>query len=1500
MAEHVEVSFDGAQGSLVAPLPGKSSNLLHRYMNPYNAPSNNDEEDASFPPIKKPVNGVNGDNHTKLNELNESAILPVLDHAHLVSTPESFFVDDNDSNHATSIEDNFLEESVRVDKDSESSSSETYTTSPPRSIINAGLESFKYVVSILLLVFSLTLVTSTIYTGQTTAIQRDSFNPVATYVLFWLLLIFLAIMEGGLGCLVGLQPIDRTCYSTSHPVTLKSTVLGHEGNNMERVIVGRQFLIVLAVFFINWLGAPVPNAEVLGLSGILKAIFLDSGLAVILTTIILGQLTSQINAAQCMLDFLNSHFMLYFVTYLSLAVEFSGLLHSVYLVQILFSKITGKAVEGNEASRGTIGQIFFWIRALFSLSVVSFGFALTFQALFEKQTTIWEWGYIPSSISMVLLFALFVFVGMMEGMQIALFTVVNLPEEELARYSIAYRNCQLVFRGENLQAYLIGRQLCTSTGMFLLARMMTLNYSAESNDNNIWGVSNGLQFFFNTGIMGAVVTTVVASLIWRIAASTFPLAFLSNPLVYIFIRFCLLIEFLGVGSSSWVLARIHKCVSGFQPDEVYLCNAEPHTSAPVTRRDKDIDRTATILKYFSSLSLLVFCIIMLTEAIFTEQKNGALSSSYNIPPAVTFCLFWFLLIWLSVMEGGQGCLIGLRPIDKFMYAESHLLTLRNTTVAHMGDNMERFIVGRQFLVVLVIFAMNKIVGSFTTSEDDIFGLPSIVKNVFLSSGGLAMIVITVVIGQLTSQINAANCMLDFINNRIMLYFVTHVSLAVEWSGLLHAVYAIQMLFSKITGKITTQEEEISGPRSKVFFWVRATFSMLVLIFASVVTIAALFSNKTTMWEGVSGGVSVSILISLMLIVGIMEGAQSALFAVVHMREEDLARNAIAYYNCQLAFSGQNLQSFLIGRQICITSAMFVFARIMTLKEIDSNDDTVLGVPLGVIQVLFSTGLLGTVITTILASLMWRIIASSFPLVFLSNPLMYLIIRLCLFLDGVGVCSSAWVLARFLKPMVGYQPDEVHLEGAAQHTAAPATKRDKDIDITITIMRYVYSSVLLGFSIVVVMAVIFERKTILSQEVHPLFASFSFWFFVFWLAIMEGGQGCLVGLQPVDKDIYAESHPVTLLNTRKAHSGDNMERFIVGRQFLVVLVFTMINMCGSAVEGTQISFLGNSMNGIFVGSGLGMILTTIVVGQLTSQVNAANCMLDFINSYFMLATTYLSLFVEYTGLLHSVYLIQLIFARLAGKPIDTNEPQRNIPQTVFFWIRVFFSLLVLGYALVITLTALFESKTKMWDGVPGAVSIIILIILCCFVGMMEGMQIAFFTVVNLPEEELVKHKTVYQNCQTVFSGPNLQSFLIGRQICAASGMFVVARIMTLNYSEQDDNVLGVSDALQTFFNTGLLGAVITTILASLVWRVIASSFPIAFLSNPFIGPMIKLCLFFESTGVCSSVWLLALTQKKIAGYQVDELYIGTPDERCADEEEGFEIGADADGNVIIGY
>ena len=1439
-AQSVELSLDGAKGSFAVPqgsfaVPQPARNEVNADMNPYKAHQSADDEEASTGNVDE----------EDMDHLHDDRMEPPVADAH--GEPSKMPVH---------------EETEQEKKDAKKK----------RSVIVAGIESFKYLYSLALVLFSVTMVMAALFSRQTGA-ANYGIHPAGAFFIFWFLIVWLAMIEGGQGCLIGLQPIDKEKYAESHPVSLKCTTLAHKGDNMERFIVGRQFLVVLIVFVVNIMGAAIPGAQVLGLPPLVQSIFLGSGLAMILTAINLGQLTAQVNAAVCMLDFINNYFML-FSTYVSLGIEFSGLLHSVYLVQIIFSKITGQPIDTKEPPRNAVQNLFFWVRVLMSLTILGFAFAVTLKALFMGKTTMWKG--VPEAVSVIIFFILMCFVGMMEGMQIALFAVLNMPEEDIVNATVAKANCDLTFAGDNLQAFLIGRQICVTCCMFVVARITTLNFSEGE---TLWGASAGLQAFYNTGLLGAIITTIVASLAWRIVASSFSLAFLSNPLIYLIIRLCLILEKSGVCSASWVFARYHKPIAGYQPEEVYFEGAPRHGSEPVTRRDKDIDRLSLIVKYTYSLALLAFSVLLVMAALFSRQTGAG--TTYGIHPAGAFFIFWFLVLWLAMIEGGQGCLVGLQPVDKDKYLESHPLTHKCTTLAHKGDNMERFIVGRQFLVVLIVFVVN-IMGAAIPGAQ-VLGLPEGVLSIFLGTG-LSMILTAINLGQLTAQVNAAVCMLDFINNYFML-FSTYVSLGIEFSGLLHSVYLVQIIFSKITGQPIDTKEPPRNAVQNLFFWVRVLMSLTILGFAFAVTLKALFMGKTTMWKGVPEAVSVIIFFILMCFVGMMEGMQIALFAVLNMPEEDIVNATVAKANCDLTFAGDNLQAFLIGRQICVTCCMFVVARITTLNF--SEGETLWGASAG-LQAFYNTGLLGAIITTIVASLAWRIVASSFPLAFLSNPLIYLIIRLCLLLEASGVCSASWVLARYQKPIAGYQPDAVYLEGAQKHTSAPANKREKDIDVTTTVIKYVYSTALLFFSIVLVMACIFTKQTKLSSQAHPAVAFVLFWYLLIWLAMIEGGQGCLVGLQPIAKSLYVESHPVTHKCTSLSHKGDNMERFIVGRQFLVVLIVFITNMSGAANPGADVLGLPSGIQSIFLSSGLAMILTTIILGQLTAQVNAANCMLDFINNYFMLFSTYVSLGIEFSGLLHSVYLVQVVFSLITGQPVQSKEPPRNAVQNLFFWVRVLMSLAILSFAFAITLKALFIGKTTMWKGVPSAVSVIVFFVLMCFVGLMEGMQIALFAVVNMPKEKLESAKVAKANCELTFSGQNFQAFLIGRQICVTCCMFVVARITTLNFSD-GETLWGAPAGVQNFYNTGLLGAIITTIVASLAWRIVASSFPLAFMSNPLIYIIIRLCLLLEATGICSAAWLFALFHKQIAGFQVDEVYVGTTEEQ---EQKRAAAGDDA--------
>lgn len=210
--------------------------------------------------------------------------------------------------------------------------------------------------------------------------------------------------------------------------------------------------------------------------------------------------------------------------------------------------------------------------------------------------------------------------------------------------------------------------------------------------------------------------------------------------------------------------------------------------------------------------------------------------------------------------------------------------------------------------------------------------------------------------------------------------------------------------------------------------------------------------------------------------------------------------------------------------------------------------------------------------------------------------------------------------------------------------------------------------------------------------------------------------------------------------------------------------------------------------------------------------------------------------------------------------------------VLYYGRVLLSCVILGFSFAIILEALFQGKTAMWNGVPPYVSAIIFFVLVSFAGMMDGMQIALFAVIKMPEEMLAPYPAAHANCQLCFKDRNLEAFLVGRQVLVTICSFVLARIISFNLLEDDINIFGVSDGIQNFFDTGILGAIVTTTAASLIWRIVASSFPLIFLSVPVINIIIQTCLFVEATGLCSASWIIADIQKRFLRYQQDAYYL----------------------------
>merc|ERR1711997_783705 len=156
-----------------------------------------------------------------------------------------------------------------------------------------------------------------------------------------------------------------------------------------------------------------------------------------------------------------------------------------------------------------------------------------------------------------------------------------------------------------------------------------------------------------------------------------------------------------------------------------------------------------IVRYIFSLGLLVFSGVVVCYSII-EQKT---SMWKEVPGWASLLIFIFVLWCLGVMEGLQIALVELKKLNPEYSKTSHPTAYKLGQIACKGDNIERFLMGRQVFVVCSVFFAAKLTTIHGTTDGFLFYVPDWVQAVFLETGLLACVVV-VIVAQLMPQIVA--------------------------------------------------------------------------------------------------------------------------------------------------------------------------------------------------------------------------------------------------------------------------------------------------------------------------------------------------------------------------------------------------------------------------------------------------------------------------------------------------------------------------------------------------------------------------------------------------------------------------------------------------------------------------------------------------------------------------------------------------------------------------
>jgi hypothetical protein len=316
----------------------------------------------------------------------------------------------------------------------------------------------------------------------------------------------------------------------------------------------------------------------------------------------------------------------------------------------------------------------------------------------------------------VLCFFIFCFcmtlVAYLEGLQVAILAVAHDdPENYKISHPKAYKLMKDVREGNNVERFLVGRQFFTIFVMTLIAQVTSFPKISHL------GVPSIIWFIFiQTGLPGAVVVTTIGSLQPQLLAAKDPWKFMNLYGACSVLYLCYALEVTGICTHfAYMLIEFLK-VTVFVSDKI------PKSSAS----DYSISKMACEgIKYVVSFGVILFFCTYLMFGIWTNQ------AVLPVPPIAVFIIFCLCGVFLAHLEGLQVAALVQEGLDFSQYETTHPRGYALMKRATHKKNMRRFLIGRQFFVIFVVFLINQ-----CTIFPDIrtFGTNSLVWLVFFQLG----------------------------------------------------------------------------------------------------------------------------------------------------------------------------------------------------------------------------------------------------------------------------------------------------------------------------------------------------------------------------------------------------------------------------------------------------------------------------------------------------------------------------------------------------------------------------------------------------------------------------------------------------------------------------------------------------------------------------------------------------------------------------------------------
>jgi len=205
-------------------------------------------------------------------------------------------------------------------------------------------------------------------------------------------------------------------------------------------------------------------------------------------------------------------------------------------------------------------------------------------------------------------------------------------------------------------------------------------------------------------------------------------------------------------------------------------------------------------RYVESTLIIGFSGFIIFYGILASQ-SGFSRSFPNSPPALSFFVFLFLIVFFGLLEGAHVCVVDLSKHSNETFKQKYprVVSTHSWVSGPKIFNLSKFLMGRQVMVIFTQFFLGSLV-SFPAMVNFPFTdipFPALFKKIFVDTGLMNVTFVTT-FGSLVPQLIATRYPVQFMN-LYAIRVITAIGLVLEATGIAHFSWVLHHLITKVFG-----------------------------------------------------------------------------------------------------------------------------------------------------------------------------------------------------------------------------------------------------------------------------------------------------------------------------------------------------------------------------------------------------------------------------------------------------------------------------------------------------------------------------------------------------------------------------------------------------------------------------------------------------------------------------------------------------------------------------